>query len=392
MQSFTYYVPTKVHFGKGVENNVGEVLKSYGATKVLIHYGGGSIKRIGLLDRITASLTAAGLSYVELGGVEPNPKVAFVREGVELCKKENIDFILAVGGGSAIDSAKSLALCYANDMDPWDISTGKVTPTKITPLGTVLTLSAAGSEMSMSHVLSNPEVNDKRGINLELVRPLVSFENPELTYTVSKYQTGCGIVDIMMHTLERYFQVDRDNELTERISEAIILTVKNAGETAIENPNDYEARAALMWASSLSHNTLTQCGKNMRVMAVHQLEHGVSGVFDSVSHGAGLAVLFPAWAQYVYKYDIPRFAQLASRVWGVSMNYENPEVTAVRGIRAIKDYFRYIGMPTTMAELGIGPESFEKIANVITRNNTFAITSYLPLTNKEILDIFNLAK
>jgi len=392
MNDFTYYAPTKVIFGKDSDNQVGKMLKEYGAKKVLVFYGGGSVKRSGLFDKVTSTLTAEGISFIEVGGVEPNPKVDFVRENIKLVEKENIDFILAIGGGSAIDTAKSVAISYASGTDPWDVVMGKVVPTKRLPFAVVLTIAAAGSEMSNSHVISDPKLQLKKGLSSDLNRPVFAFLNPENTFSVSKYQTGCGIVDTMMHTFERYYTEDVDTDLTDHLAEALILSVKDAGAIAIKEPDNYAARADLMWASSLSHNGLTGCGKNIPTFTVHQLSHGVSGVFDNVAHGAALSVLYPAWAKYVYKYNLNRFCQMATRVWGVSMNYNHPEITALEGVEAMKAYFKSLGMPVTMAELGITPDDYDKIADSVTFGGTRKIWSYVTLDKKEIIDIFKLAE
>lgn len=326
MLDFEYYTPTKVYFGRNSDEKIGQVIKEYGYKKILLHYGTGSAEKSGLLGKVRRKLEEAGLEYVELGGVVANPRIDLIRKGIELAKKENIDFILAVGGGSVIDSAKSIGMGLANNMDPWDMIINKIMPARRFPVGVVLTIAAAGSEMSNSDVVTNPENHLKRSINHDLLRPVVAFMNPENTFSVSKYQTGCGIVDILMHTFERYFTPDEDNDLTDRIAEGLMVAVKNAGLVAINEPDNYEARATLMWASSLSHNGLTGCGKNT-TFPVHKLEHDFSGLFD-VAHGAGLAVLFPAWARYIYRYDIRKFSQFANRVWGVEMDHEHPEKTA----------------------------------------------------------------
>lgn len=266
----------------------------------------------------------------------------------------------------------------------------QIMPTKKFPIGAVLTIAAAGSEMSNSHVVTDPKSYLKRSLNHDSLRPVVAFINPEHTFTVSKYQTGCGIVDILMHTFERYFTIEEDNDLTDRIAEGLMVAVKNAGLVAINEPDNYEARATLMWASSLSHNGLTGCGKNM-LFPVHKLEHDFSGLFD-VAHGAGLAVLFPAWARYMYHHDIRKFSQFANRVWGIEMDHEHPEKTALKGIEAMTQYFRTIGMPTTMSELGINPDDYEKIADMTTDGGKKKILSYIPLTKEDILKIYRLAE
>lgn len=395
MNNFTFCTPTKVIFGKDIEKQIGETIKGYGASRVLIHYGGGSVKKTGLFDKVVNSLESAGLSYIELGGVEPNPKLSFIHKGIELCKKENIDFILAVGGGSVVDSSKAIGVGLVTGNDPWQYaSTGThPEPNEVFPVGVVLTLAAAGSEMSNSDVITNDTITPwvKQGITSETVRPLVAFMNPENTFTVSKFQTGCGIVDIMMHTMERYFLGVGDCDLTERLAEGLLIAVRDAGRVAIANPEDYEARATLMWASSLSHNDLTGCGKP-RYFPVHKLEHPVSALHDNISHGAGLSVLFPAWAEFVMKYDTMKFAQLANRLWGVQMNFDHPEKTAKDGIKAMRAYFKEIGMPITMSELGLKPEDYEDIINLTTKNGTAKIKSYIDLGKEEIREIYKLAE
>lgn len=389
MKNFEYYTPTKVFFGKGNEEKIGEIIKSYGYKKVLLHYGQGSVIKSGLLDIVKNRLSENGISFLELGGVEPNPKLPLVQEGAALVKKENIDFILAIGGGSVIDSAKAIALSVANDADAWDIITGKAKAEKGFPIGVILTISAAGSEMSNSMVITNPDGMLKRGFGTNLNRPVFAVMNPALTCSVSKFQTGCGIVDIMMHTLERYFVLEPDNELTDRLAEALLVSVKNAGTAAIENPDDYEARATLMWASSLSHNDLTGCGKAYN-FTVHMLEHEISGMFDRVPHGAGLAILFPAWAKYVYKYDVKKFAQLATRVWGIEYDFECPEKTALAGISATEEYFKSLGMPVRLSEFDIHEDSFEEMARKCTKHRP--LYAGVDISDEHIVNIFKLAE
>lgn len=395
MQNFTYCAPTKVIFGRGVESQIGTELRELGATRVLVHFGGGSVKRTGLLDKVTASLTEAGLSYVEFGGVEPNPKLSFIHKGIELGRAEKVDFILAVGGGSVIDSAKAIGVGLVTGNDPWQYASTGTHPerSEVFPVGVVLTISAAGSEMSNSDVITNDLITPwvKQGITSETVRPLVAFLNPENTFTVSKFQTGCGIVDIMMHTLERYVTGQDECDLSERIAEALLVSVREAGRVAIAHPDNYEARATLMWASSLSHNDLTGCGK-IRKFPVHKLEHPISALHDSISHGAGLSVLFPAWAQFVMKYDIPKFAQLANRVWDCPMDFDHPERTALAGIEAMKRYFTEIGMPTHMSELGLTPDEYDAIIALTTKGGTRPVKSYIDLGPEEIRAIYALAE
>lgn len=395
MQNFTYCAPTKVIFGRGVESQIGTELRELGATRVLVHFGGGSVKKTSLLDKVIASLTEAGLSYVEFGGVEPNPKLSFIHKGIELGRAEKVDFILAVGGGSVIDSAKAIGVGLVTGNDPWQYASTGTHPERneVFPVGVVLTISAAGSEMSNSDVITNDLITPwvKQGITSETVRPLVAFLNPENTFTVSKFQTGCGIVDIMMHTLERYVTGQDECDLSERIAEALLVSVREAGRVAIAHPDNYEARATLMWASSLSHNDLTGCGK-IRKFPVHKLEHPVSALHDSISHGAGLSVLFPAWAQFVMKYDIPKFAQLANRVWDCPMDFDHPERTALAGIEAMKRYFTEIGMPTHMSELGLTPDEYDAIIDLTTKGGTRPVKSYIDLGPEEIRAIYALAE
>lgn len=391
MLNFEFYTPTKVYFGKDTHRKVGEIIKKYGFKKILLHYGGGSIKRIGLYDQVVQDLKDNGIDFVELGGVQPNPKVSLVRIGAELCKKENVEMVLAVGGGSVIDSAKVIAISALTDIDPWEFSAGNAKPDKALPVGTILTLAASGSEMSSSAVITNEDKLLKRGFNSEFNRPLFSIMNPELTYTVDKFQTGCGIVDIMMHTMERYFTSTKDVDLTDRIAEGLLKAVIRAGEIAIKNPRDYEARATLMWAGSLSHNDLTGAGRES-FLRCHQLEHELSGMYDFVAHGAGLSIIFPAWAKYVYKHNVEKFCQFAVRVWNIDMNFENPEETALKGILATEDYFRSIGMPVRLSELNISDEKFEEMAEKCTHYGKRVISSYVPLGKKEIIEVFELCR
>jgi len=391
MIDFEFYTPTRVFFGKDTHLKVGEIIKNYGFKKVLFHYGGGSIKRTGLYDQVVKSLSSNGIDFVELGGVQPNPKLSLVKTGAGLCKRENIDMVLAVGGGSVIDSAKVIAISALTDADPWDFVSGKAKPTKALPVGTILTLAASGSEMSSSAVITKEDEQLKRGFNSDFNRPLFSIMNPELTYTVDKFQTGCGIVDIMMHTMERYFTTTKDVDLTDRLAEGLLKAVIRAGEIAIKNPEDYEARATLMWAGSLSHNGLTGAGRDS-FLRCHQIEHEISGAYDFVAHGAGLAIVFPAWAKYVYKHNVEKFCQYAVRVWNIDMNFENPEETALKGILATEDYFKSLGMPVRLSELNINDEKFEEMAEKCTFFGKRILSGYVPLGKKEILEILELCR
>jgi len=391
MIDFEFYTPTKVFFGKDKHKNIGEIIKSYGFKKILFHYGKGSIKKTGLYDQVIDSLRRNDIDFTELGGVEPNPKVSLVRKGAELCKKEKIEMILAVGGGSVIDSAKVIAIAALTDIDPWEFSLHKAIPSKALPVGTILTLAASGSEMSSSAVITNEEGLLKRGFNSDFNRPLFSILNPELTYSVDKFQTGCGIVDIMMHTLERYFTKSKNVDLTDRLAEGLLKSVIRAGEVAVNEPTNYEARATLMWAGSLSHNDLTGAGRNV-FLTCHKIEHEISGMYDYVAHGAGLSVIFPAWAKYVYKHAVDKFCQYAVRVWDIDMNFENPQETALRGIAATEEYFKSIGMPVRLSEINVPDDKFEEMADKCTSYGKQTLPCYIPIGKKEIIDILNLCK
>ncbi len=385
MKDFIFHTPTKVFFGKGKEKEVGKIIKEYGFKKIMLTYGKDSIKKSGLYDVVIASLKENDIEVVEMGGVEPNPKLEFVRKSCEVAKENNVEMILAVGGGSAIDSAKATATAVYNNCDAWDIFSGKIISKGSLPVACILTHSAAGSEMSASAVVTNMELNMKRGFTSEYNRCIFSIMNPELTYTVSKYQTACGIVDIMAHTMERYFTDCAPTDLTDRISESLLKAVISAGKALMENPEDYEARANVMWASSLSHNNLTNCGRD-NYLAVHQLEHAVSGEFDRVPHGAGLAVLFPAWGRYIYKHKPERFSQFARRVWDVE---EKDDLKAsLLGIEKMEEYFRFIGMPLSLREFDIPEDCLERLADLCTFSKTRKIKSYVELDSDMILEIF----
>lgn len=391
MENFVYSTPTTVYFGKDEELKVGKIVSEYKPSKVLLHYGGKSAQASGLLDKVRKALDAEGIKYVELGGVKPNPELPLVREGIALCQREGVDFVLAVGGGSVLDSSKDIANGVANpDIDVWDFSLGKATPKRTLKKGVILTISAAGSEMSNSCVITNPDTNEKRGYGCSCNRMDFAIENPELTFSVSPYQTACGIVDISMHTIERYFCPGSDTKLTDAIAEAVIKTVFDMGRACMKNPNDYEARANIMWASSLAHNGLTQCGRNTQLV-VHQFEHEVSGLYPQVAHGAGLAAIWCSWARYVYKANIPRWLQYASHIWNIDIDFEHPEQTIERAINLQEHYYAAIGMPTNLRALGVKEESLEPMALACSRNKTRKLLGDVPLGYDEILAIYKLA-
>ena len=364
MFNFTYYTPTKVVFGKGAEEQVGTLVKEQGCKKVLIHYGGGSVVRSGLLDRVKAALDKEGVAYAELGGVVPNPRLSLVYQGIELSKKEGVDFILAVGGGSVIDSSKAIAYGLAEEADVWELYDHTRKAKACLPVGAVLTIAAAGSEMSNSSVITKDEGGVKRGYNDDICRPRFAIMNPELTVTLPAYQTASGCADILMHTMERYFTPNGTMELTDSLAEGLMRTVMANAKLLKDNPANYDARAEIMWASSLSHNGLTGCGSDGGDWAPHGLEHEMGGMFD-VTHGAGLAAVWGSWARYVYKDCLDRFVKFAVNVMGVNGNGA-PEEVAMKGIEAMEDFYRSIDMPTCFSELGIAPtqEQMETMAKM----------------------------
>ena len=364
MKDFNFYAPTRVVFGHESEAKLPELIKQYGGTKVLIHYGGGSARRSGLLDKVEKMLTEAGIDFVELGGVVPNPLLSKVKEGIDLCCREGVDFILAVGGGSVIDSSKAIGYGVPYEGDVWDFWDGKAVPQACLPIGVMLTIPAAGSEMSSSCVITNDEGMLKRGVNSDLCRCKFAIMNPERTYTLPPYQTAAGATDIMMHTMERYFSKYEDAMLTDAIAEALLRTVKDAVFEVLKNPEDYRNRAAIMWASSLSHNDLTECGTE-KDFACHKLEHELSGIFG-VTHGAGLAAIWGSWARYVMDKHLNRFVQFAVNVMGVRNDFTDPRNTALKGIEATERFFRAIGMPTNIPDL-IGREATDEEINEMVR-------------------------
>lgn len=391
MEAFIYDTPTRVYFGKDQEQKVGEIIASYGAKKVLVHYGTQSAVRSGLIDLVKDKLEAQGIAYVLLGGVQANPEIQMVRKGIELCRAEGVDFILAVGGGSVLDSAKDIANGYANpEVDVWEYTLGTAKPQKTTPKGCILTIAAAGSEMSDSCVISDSGQGIKRGYGSPMNRMNFAIENPVLTYSVNAYQTACGAVDIAMHTIERYFCPGRDTYLTDAIAEAVIKSAFKAGADCLAHPTDYTARANMMWASSLAHNGLTACGRSTQLV-VHQLEHEVSAMYPKVAHGAGLAALWCSWARYVHKDNLLRFLQYAERVWNVDVDYDHPEQTALKAIDQQERYYKSIGMPTSLHELGVKVEDLEKLAFACSRGKKRTLMGVRPLTYEDILAIYRMA-
>ena len=393
MKDFTYYAPTRIVFGKESEEKLPQLIRQYGGKKVLVHYGGGSAKRSGLLDKVFTMLDDAGIAYVALGGVVPNPVLSLVKEGIDLCHKEQVDFILAVGGGSVIDSSKAIGYGVGYEGDVWDFWDGKAVPQSCLPIGVVLTIPAAGSEMSSSCVITNEEGMLKRGVNSDLCRCKFAIMNPERTYTLPKFQTAAGATDIMMHTMERYFSKYEDAMLTDAIAEALLRTVKTATLTALQNPEDYRSRAAIMWAGSLSHNDLTECGTE-KDFACHKLEHELSGLFGA-THGAGLAAIWGSWARYVMNRHIDRFVKFAIEVMGVPMDHiEKPLATATTGVRNLENFFHEIGMPTNIPEL-IGREATEEeirtLVDKCSRGGTITIGAMEVLKADDMTAIYQMA-
>lgn len=364
MKDFNFYAPTRVVFGRESEAKLPELIRQYGGSKVLIHYGGGSARRYGLLDRVEQMLHEADIDFVELGGVVPNPLLSKVKEGIGLCCREGVDFILAVGGGSVIDSAKAIGYGVPYEGDVWDFWDGKAVPQACLPVGVMLTIPAAGSEMSSSCVITQDEGMLKRGVNSDLCRCKFAIMNPERTYTLPPYQTAAGATDIMMHTMERYFSKYEDATLTDAIAEALLRTVKDAVFEVLKNPEDYRNRAAIMWASSLSHNDLTECGTE-KDFASHKLEHELSGLFG-VTHGAGLAAIWGSWARYVMDKHLNRFVQFAVNVMGVTNDFTDARATALKGVEGTERFFRSIGMPTSIPAL-IGRKATDEEIDVMVR-------------------------
>lgn len=392
MINFEFHTPTKVIFGKNTETLAGKEIASRGYKKVLVHFGGTYLQENGVLDRVHKSLEENGLSYIDLGGVVPNPHLSLVKEGVKLCKEEGVDFLLPIGGGSPIDSAKAIAYGLANDFDLTDLYMGRVATDKIAPLGCISTIAATGSETSNSSVITIEEGMLKRSYNHDCSRPIFAIMNPELTYTLPAYQTASGAADIMMHTMERYFTNTEHTELIDRMAEGLLVTVREAAVKALKDPSDYNARADLMWAGSLSHNGLTGTGR-VSDFASHKIEHEMGGMFD-VAHGAGLCAIWGSWARYVYKTNAARFARFALKVFDAPLNLFDLEETALRGIEGWENWCRKIGMPTNMTDLGIHPtdEQIEEMAEKCVATGNGHVGFFKPLYKEDVIRIFNMAK
>ena len=386
MDNFNFYSPTEFVFGMNRENECGELVKKYGGTKVLIHYGGGSAVRSGLIDRVKASLDAAGIPHVELGGVKPNPHDSLVYKGIEIVRENGIDFILAVGGGSTIDSSKAIAMGVPYKGDFWDFYEGKASAACALPIGVVQTIAAAGSEGSGDSVVTKEDGMLKRGASSEHIRPKFAVQNPALLCTLPAYQTACGITDIMAHVFERYFTNTLEVEITDRLCEAVLLTMVKEGPRAIADPANYQVRANIMWAGTVAHNGVVGCGRSQDWNS-HAIEHELSALYDC-AHGAGLAVIMPAWMEYVVDHNVMRFAQMATRVFGCEMNFENPKATALEGIKAFRRFLHSIGMPINFAELGAKEEDIPKLVEKLNPGDGWG---FVPLKAKDVTAIYTIA-
>nr|WP_122013079.1 iron-containing alcohol dehydrogenase [Maliibacterium massiliense] len=389
MLNFEFCHYTDMIFGKGTEAQVGQKIRQYGGTKVMLVYGGGSIKKSGLYDKVVAALGEAELPFVELSGVKPNPLLSLARKGLAIAKQEGVDFLLAVGGGSAIDTAKAIALGLVYEGDFWDYYSGKAEPTKMAPVGTVLTIAAAGSETSRSSVLTEDETLLKRGFMFAPCRPTFSIMNPEWTYTLPAYQTASGATDIFSHSFERYFMPDMKNELTDRFCEAVMKTVLRQTPIAIAQPDNYDARAELMLAGSFSHNDITGVGRGGMDGSCHGMEHELSAAYD-VAHGAGLGVLMPAWMLYNYKRDPRRFVQLCARVFDVDVDTHYTDWVVQEGVRRFRSWLKRIGMPVTLYELGIKDDTRidEMVQRARVTNPNGTMGNMFQLTKQDVKNIY----
>ena len=393
MRDFVYHAPTEVVFGKQSEEKVAGLVKKYGGHKVLVHYGGKSAQKSGLLDKICGLLRDGGVDFVCLGGVVPNPRLSLVHQGIDLCRQEGVNFILAIGGGSVIDSAKAIACGVPYDGEVWDFYLGKASPKCYLPVACVLTIPAAGSEMSESSVITNEDGDVKLGYSNQMSRPRFAIMNPVRTFTLPPYQTAAGVTDMIMHTMERYFSHDDDMDLTDAIAEALMRDLMDNVFKVLANPEDYRARAQIMWGGSLAHNDLTGCGLTGD-WATHEIEHELSGMFD-VTHGAGLAAIWPSWARYVYKENVSRFVRFAVNVLGVPQDFTDPEGTAIKGIEAMERFYHAIGMPINIHELigkEVSEDEIKEMARKCTRGHKITQGSFKVLGSEDIEAIYRMAR
>jgi len=389
MINFLYYSPTKILFGKDTELEVGKEVISFGK-KILLHYGGGSIKRTGLYDKVIDSLNKEGIEYIELPGVQPNPRLGLVRKGVEICKEENIDLILAVGGGSVVDSAKAIGIGAKYDGDVWDFYEGKAVPEETLPVGVILTLPATGSETSNATVITNEETKVKVSVRTNIIRPVFAILNPETTYSLPPEQTSAGVSDIMAHVFERYFTNTKNVDLTDRLCEGTLRNLIKYAPIALKEPDNYAARAEIMWAGTIAHNGILGVGRE-EDWASHKISHELSAIYDT-THGVTLSIIFPAWMKYVYKNDVARFAQFAVRVFDVEADFNDMECVALEGIRRLEEFYKSIGLPTTFKEAGIPADRIEEMAKkCIANNGGGTLGFFVKLYEKDILEIYKLA-
>ncbi|HPE27275.1 MAG TPA: iron-containing alcohol dehydrogenase [Saccharofermentans sp.] len=388
MDNFDFFSPTEFVFGKGRENEVGKYVRKHGGTKVLIHYGSGSAVKSGLVDRVKASLKSEGIDFIELGGVKPNPRDTLVYTGIDECRSNGVDFILAVGGGSCIDSAKGIACGVPYEGDFWDFYSGKAVVSKALPIGTILTIAAAGSEGSGASVVTQESTMLKRDTGSDLLRPVFSILNPELTCTLPAFQTGCGATDIMAHIFERYFTNTREVEVTDRLCEALLLTMIKETPRVIADPYNYEARANIMWAGTVAHNDIVGVGRSQDWNS-HGIEHELSGLYD-VAHGAGLAVVMPSWMEFVMSHDVMRFARMATRVFGCQMNFDHPEVTAKEGIYAFRSFLKSIGMPINFESLGAKASDIPTLVHNLGLNGG-KTGGFVSLSEEDVASILQIA-
>lgn len=388
MDNFVFQNPTKIIFGKGAESQVGKEISSF-SKKILLHYGGGNVKKTGLYDKVKSSLKDAGVDFIELPGAQPNPRLSLVHKGVEICRENNIDFILAVGGGSVIDSAKAIAMGVPYSGDVWDFFTGKAVLKEALPVGTILTIPAAGSEASTASVITNEDGWYKRGFNSAVIYPKFSILNPELAFTLPKYQVACGAADILAHLMERYFTNSQHVELMDRLIESTMKTIINNVPLILKTPDNYDSWAEVMWAGTVAHNNLLNTGR-VGDWGSHDIEHELSGIYD-VAHGAGLSVVIPAWMKYVYKHDLNRFAQFAVRVWNVENSYWDTERTALEGIVRLEMFSKSIGMPIRLNELGIVDDRLDEMADKCTNSDKSTVGNFIKLGKSDVYDILKLA-
>lgn len=387
MINFDFSNTTEIVFGKNTQSQIGEKIRKYSnCEKVLIVYGSGRIKKSGLFDTVTTSLEKHGIGYLELGGVRPNPRLGLVKQGIELCRRENIQFILAVGGGSSIDTAKAIGVGVPYKGDVWDFYLGKDTPKVTLPTAALLTIPAAGSESSLSSVITNEDGWYKKSINLDLIRPVFSIINPELTFSLPPYQIGCGVVDMMTHIMERYFTNTDNVDLTDRLCEAALKSIIVNGLTTLKEPGNYDARAEIVWAGTLAHNGLLNTGR-IQDWASHRIALEMSGKYD-IAHGASLSIVYPAWMEHVYGHDKNRFIQFAVRVWDVDLSYGKTDEICLEGIRRMREFFEKLSMPLTFEDAGLPVNAFEEMADKATYGDTIPVGNFVKIGKVEMIDIY----